>query len=103
MYVFYRLVYHETTREIVLGQTQAVSYLIDLMHDKNDEIRKMCTAALDIIMEYDEEWAARIRAEKFRFHNSHWIEMVLDSGVPAQGLADDEWAGEEVCWQCIAR
>lgn len=41
VYVFYKLVYHEATRGLVLGQTMAVSYLIDLMHDKNAEIRKV--------------------------------------------------------------
>lgn len=26
--------------------------------------------------EYDEEWAKKIQSEKFRWHNSQWLEMV---------------------------
>ncbi|XP_026306599.1 kinesin-associated protein 3-like isoform X2 [Piliocolobus tephrosceles] len=46
------------------------------MHDKNNEIRKVCDNTLDIIAEYDEEWAKKIQSEKFRWHNSQWLEMV---------------------------
>ncbi|KAF4018390.1 hypothetical protein G4228_010394 [Cervus hanglu yarkandensis] len=55
---------------------EAPAYLIDLMHDKNNEIRKVCDNTLDIIAEYDEEWAKKIQSEKFRWHNSQWLEMV---------------------------
>ncbi|CAJ0959956.1 unnamed protein product [Ranitomeya imitator] len=57
-------------------QAEAPAYLIDLMHDKNAEIRKVCDNTLDIIAEYDEEWAKKIQSEKFRWHNSQWLEMV---------------------------
>uniref|UniRef100_A0A672J8R6 Kinesin-associated protein 3b n=1 Tax=Salarias fasciatus TaxID=181472 RepID=A0A672J8R6_SALFA len=55
---------------------EAPAYLIDLMHDKNAEIRKVCDNTLDIIAEYDEEWGRKIQSEKFRFHNNQWLEMV---------------------------
>uniref|UniRef100_A0AAR2K2X3 Kinesin-associated protein 3 n=1 Tax=Pygocentrus nattereri TaxID=42514 RepID=A0AAR2K2X3_PYGNA len=55
---------------------EAPAYLIDLMHDKNAEIRKVCDNTLDIIAEYDEEWGRKIQNEKFRWHNSQWLEMV---------------------------
>ncbi|RXM32797.1 Kinesin-associated protein 3 [Acipenser ruthenus] len=65
---------------------EAPAYLIDLMHDKNAEIRKVCDNTLDIIAEYDEEWAKKIQSEKFRWHNSQWLEMVenrqMDEGEP---------------------
>ena len=32
-----------------MKKTQAPAYLIDLMHDKNPEIRKVCDNTLDII------------------------------------------------------
>jgi len=28
------------------------------------------------VQEYDSDWAKRIQLEKFRWHNSQWIEMV---------------------------
>uniref|UniRef100_A0A3B5LID9 Uncharacterized protein n=1 Tax=Xiphophorus couchianus TaxID=32473 RepID=A0A3B5LID9_9TELE len=55
---------------------EAPAYLIDLMHDKNAEIRKVCDNTLDIVAEYDLEWGYKIQSEKFRFHNNQWLEMV---------------------------
>ena len=49
IYVFYQLTFHQSTRELILQRTQAPAYIIDLMHDKNDEIRKVCDMTLDII------------------------------------------------------
>ncbi|KAL8617694.1 hypothetical protein ACOMHN_039642 [Nucella lapillus] len=76
IYVFYQMIFHEATREIIIKETQAPAYLIDLMHDKNSEIRKVCDNTLDIIAEFDEEWSRRIQLEKFRWHNSQWLDMV---------------------------
>lgn len=86
VYVFYQMIFHKATREVIIKQTQAPAYLIDLMHDKNTEIRKVCDQTLDIIMEYDEEWAKKIQEEKFRWHNSQWLEMI-ENRVP---MEDDD-------------
>uniref|UniRef100_A0A4W4EEV4 Kinesin-associated protein 3a n=1 Tax=Electrophorus electricus TaxID=8005 RepID=A0A4W4EEV4_ELEEL len=59
-----------------VASQKAPAYLVDLMHDKNAEIRKVCDNTLDIIAEYDEEWGRKIQNEKFRWHNSQWLEMV---------------------------
>uniref|UniRef100_H2YG61 Kinesin-associated protein 3 n=1 Tax=Ciona savignyi TaxID=51511 RepID=H2YG61_CIOSA len=75
-YVFYKMIWHEETRRVIISQTQAPAYLIDLMHDRNAEIRRVCDNTLDIIMEHNEDWGKRIKLEKFRWHNSQWIEMV---------------------------
>uniref|UniRef100_A0A3Q1EQ89 Kinesin-associated protein 3b n=1 Tax=Acanthochromis polyacanthus TaxID=80966 RepID=A0A3Q1EQ89_9TELE len=75
VYVFYQMVFHQATRDVIIKDT-APAYLIDLMHDKNAEIRKVCDNTLDIIAEYDEEWGRKIQSEKFRFHNNQWLEMV---------------------------
>lgn len=86
VYVFYQMVFHQATRDVIIKDTQAPAYLIDLMHDKNTEIRKVCDNTLDIIAEYDEEWGRKIQSEKFRWHNSQWLEMVesrqMDEGEP---------------------
>lgn len=92
VFVFYKLVYHEATRGLVLGQTTAVSYLIDLMHDKNVEIRKVCDSALDIIMEFAEDWAQQIRLQKFQFHNAQWLEAVVDGGEGGGEVYGDEYS-----------
>lgn len=46
------------------------------MHDKNAEVRRICGLTLDIISDYDEDWSRKIQIEKFRFHNSQWLEMI---------------------------
>eukprot|EP00118_Oscarella_pearsei_P007156 m.33925 g.33925 ORF g.33925 m.33925 type:complete len:801 (+) comp31926_c0_seq8:57-2459(+) len=78
VYVFYQMAFHKDTRDVIVQQTQVPAYLIDLMHDKNVEIRKVCDSTLDIIAECDMEWALRIQAEKFRWHNSQWLETIAE-------------------------
>ena len=47
-----------------------------MLFDKNAEIRKMSSSALDIVMEYDKEWAKTIREKKFQAFNNNWIEIM---------------------------
>lgn len=60
------MIFHESTRHVIIKQTQAPAYLIDLMHDKNAEIRRVCENTLDIIAEVDKDWTIKIQLEKFR-------------------------------------
>ncbi|KOX78032.1 Kinesin-associated protein 3 [Melipona quadrifasciata] len=76
IYVFYQISKHDSTRDYLIRETEAPGYLIDLMHDKNPAIRKVCDACLDVIAMCDKNWAARIKVEKFRSHNQQWLEMV---------------------------
>ena len=46
---------------VQLDHTQVVSYFVDLLYDKNAEIRKMADQTLDLVMEYDAEWAKQVR------------------------------------------
>ena len=67
----YQMIFHKSTREIIIKKTrkftylaifkskifrlftkffiEAPAYLIDLMHDKNAEVRRICGLTLDII------------------------------------------------------
>ncbi|XP_053980133.1 kinesin-associated protein 3 isoform X2 [Hylaeus volcanicus] len=77
IYVFYQISKHDSTRDYLIRETgNAPGYLIDLMHDKNPAIRKVCDTCLDVIAMCDKNWAARIKVEKFRSHNQQWLEMV---------------------------
>ena len=60
------MIFHESTTDVIIKQTQAPAYLIDLMHDKNAEIRRVCENTLDIIAEVDPDWTIKIQQEKFR-------------------------------------
>lgn len=105
-YTLYRCLQHESTRVILLEQTQVVSYFVDLLYDKNGEIRRMADQTLDLVMEFDQvrfpatfslcsevpqipslselpradfasqEWAQQIRLRKFQIYNSEWVQAV---------------------------
>lgn len=76
VFVFQQILRNESTRDYMIKETQSPAYLIDLMHDTNPEIRKVCDYCLDIIAATNSEWATRIKLEKFRNYNSQWLEMV---------------------------
>lgn len=96
IFVFQQILRNESTRGYMIKDTEAPAYLIDLMHDKNQEIRKVCDFCLDIIAGWDSEWSVRIKLEKFRNHNAQWLEMVEahqeenDSSFYGQMNADDD-------------
>lgn len=64
IYVFYEMVLHQATRDVINKETHAPAYLLDLMYDKNNEIPKVCHNTLDIITEHDDEWAKKIQRGK---------------------------------------
>ena len=49
IYVVYQLLQCEATRIDLVKETRLVTYLIDLLYDRNFEIRRTCDACLDII------------------------------------------------------
>ncbi|CAI2734526.1 unnamed protein product [Schistosoma spindalis] len=83
VYTFFQLTFHEPTRNLLVKATQAVAYLVDLMHDKNADIRKLCDITLDIVCEYEADWRMRIQTERFRWHNSQWLEMIDTATKPS--------------------
>ncbi|CAH8511286.1 unnamed protein product [Dicrocoelium dendriticum] len=88
IHVFYQLILHRSVIEKIVKSTQVPAYLIDLMHDKNQEIRRICDLSLDIISEYDENWGAHVKAERFRWHNNQWLEMIESASQPTVILKD---------------
>lgn len=76
IFAFQQILRNESTRDYMIRETQSPAYLIDLMHDTNPEIRKVCDYCLDVIGATNSEWASRIKLEKFRNYNSQWLEMV---------------------------
>ena len=61
IYVFQQILQHESTREYMINETESPAYLIDLMHDKNEAIRKVCDYCLDIIAVSNIDWDKRIK------------------------------------------
>ena len=64
----------QATRERLLRGTQVVHYLVDLLQDTNIEVRKCADNALDAVMDFEEEWAVKIRRLKFESHNKEWLD-----------------------------
>lgn len=48
------------------------------------------------LQEFDEEWARKIKLEKFRWHNSQWLEMVesqqIDDGEGGLMYGDESYS-----------
>ncbi|KAJ3093007.1 Kinesin-associated protein 3 [Quaeritorhiza haematococci] len=93
IYAIYRLLLHDATRTVLITKTQVVSYLIDLLYDRNVEIRKMCDACLDIIADIDEDWVTKIRQQKFQWHNLEWLSMVARTSENQDGVGGYEESG----------
>ncbi|TPX57785.1 hypothetical protein PhCBS80983_g03597 [Powellomyces hirtus] len=79
IYCAYQFLLIESTRAVLLDETEIVSYLIDLLYDRNVEIRKMCDVCLDLISETDDEYLLKIRHQKFHYHNSEWLHRIAQS------------------------
>ncbi|KAJ3039310.1 Kinesin-associated protein 3 [Rhizophlyctis rosea] len=91
IYCIYQFLLQEPARIHLITKTQVVSYLIDLLYDRNVEIRRMCDVCLDIIAEIDEEWVKSIRLQKFQWHNSEWLALITQaSQLPGNGHAFEE-------------
>ncbi|KAE9549849.1 hypothetical protein FO519_006935 [Halicephalobus sp. NKZ332] len=87
VYSFYCLLTHpEINQELCNGET-FVESLIRLMHDPNQQLRNMCDQALQFISESNDHWKKRISEERFRFHNTQWLEMVAGT---TEDLSDEE-------------
>ncbi|KAH6565822.1 hypothetical protein BASA60_009775 [Batrachochytrium salamandrivorans] len=78
-YCIYQFLLHDSTRTILVGKTDVVGYLIDLLYDRNIEIRKMCDASLSII-----------GTTKFAWHNSEWISMMTEVPEPPNHTLSDQ-------------
>ncbi|XP_023955234.2 kinesin-associated protein 3 [Bicyclus anynana] len=83
VFAFRQLLAHPRAAAHLVSSTEAPAYLIDLMQDKNAEIRKMCDSCLDIISQMQNDWAARIKVERFRCHNGQWLSVVETLGAEA--------------------
>lgn len=96
VFVFQQILRNESTRSYMIKETESPAYLIDLMHDKNADIRKVCDYCLDIIAAVDADWATRIKLEKFRNHNTQWLNMIeasqqdLDDSMFFSQVDDDD-------------
>lgn len=98
VYAFHGMLRHEGTRRALVRDSKVPGYLLDLLHDQNAEVRRVCSNSLDLVAECNEDWARRIQRAKFRRHNAQWLDMVerclgnededVDEGVDEPPFAD---------------
>ncbi|KND02983.1 uncharacterized protein SPPG_02058 [Spizellomyces punctatus DAOM BR117] len=86
IYCAYQFLLLDSTRTMLINKTQLVSYLIDLLYDRNVEIRKMCDVCLDLICETNTEYLSKIRHQKFHYHNSEWLHRIAQSTASASSV-----------------
>jgi len=79
-FTFQKLLMFPETRNVLINQTDAVSYLVDLLFDPNKEVRRTAGKAIDTVMDFDEEWAVRIRDLKFQRYNAQWLKTLGIAG-----------------------
>jgi len=86
LYAFYTLIFYQEVRDALLSQTQLVTYLVDLMYDKNPEVCKLADLTLDVILEFNEDQSLlkRIRQRKFQAYNQEWLEAIEDDGTDVE-------------------
>jgi len=79
------------TREIVLHQTQMVSIVLELLSDKNPNIRVLVNAILDYVQIHDDSWKQEIKAKRFLDHNKVYMKVMeeYDKQFPLSA-PDDE-------------
>eukprot|EP00117_Sycon_ciliatum_P036848 scpid26283/ scgid27679/ Kinesin-associated protein 3; SpKAP115 len=84
VYFFYMTLLHSVTREYCIKETQIPHILLTLMHDNNAEVKKICNAALDIVQEYDGQWASDIQESRFLYYNQSWLNFVQQNAIQEQ-------------------
>ncbi|KAL3219592.1 hypothetical protein MRX96_030345 [Rhipicephalus microplus] len=86
-YVFDALIASSGTavREtLVQGAQEVPAYLLDLLHDRNAEVGRVCSHALSVLAHYYPEWDRRLREARFCWHNAQWLAVVQSGEAPEE-------------------
>ena len=62
----------------MLHQTQMVSIVLELLSDKNPNIRVLVNAILDYVQIHDENWKQEIKAKRFQVHNQMYLQVMAE-------------------------
>lgn len=89
LYTYHRLLYYRVTREIMLEQTQIVNVILELLNDKNPNIRKLVNSTLDLVQLHDEMWKQEIKTKKFEMHNEVYLGLMEEYEAQAEELDEE--------------
>ena len=74
-----------------------VSIVLELLSDKNPNIKGLVNAILDYVQLHDEMWKHEIKIRRFQVHNSVFLEMMDECDkrypVDGEGEYDDMYYG----------
>eukprot|EP00892_Ulva_mutabilis_P011239 jgi/Ulvmu1/8488/UM044_0022.1 len=84
-FTFSKLLSFEATAASLLQNTDILYYLVDLLQDKNKEVRKHADKALDVLLERQPDNESVIRELKFKTFNQEWLDVV-DQNVDTSNL-----------------
>jgi hypothetical protein len=73
---FFKFLFFQPTREIVLHKTQMVQIVLELLTDKNPNIKGLVNAILDYVQLHDQVWKNEIKSRRFQVHNAEYIEAM---------------------------
>jgi len=101
--VFFKFLFFKPTRDIVLNQTQMVSIVLELLSDKNPNIRKLVNAILDFVQIHDDMWKQEIKARRFQVHNQVYLQIMeeydkqypVDEGMYDMMYYDDKFPEDQ--------
>ena len=62
---FFKFLFFTSTRDLVLHQTQMVVIVLELLGDKNSNIKSLVNAILDYVQLHDEMWKNEIKIRRF--------------------------------------
>lgn len=92
---FFKFLFFERTRVVVLHETQMVQIVLELLSDKNPNIKTLVNAILDYVQLHDQIWKNEIKMRRFHIHNSIYMEIMDEyekqypMALEAEGLYDD--------------
>lgn len=87
VYSFHKLLLFSQTRDELLNKTQVLTCLVDLLNDKNAEVKQTADKALDYIMDVSETYAPKIRSMKFETFNQEWVQVIAGKGSRGRSQA----------------
>ena len=65
--------------------------MLELLQDKNPNIRKLVNAILDFVQNHDDMWRQEIKARRFQVHNQVYLQIMeeYDKQFPMDDDMDD--------------
>lgn len=69
---------------LVQGAQEVPAYLLDLLHDRNPEVCRVCSHALTVLAHYYPEWNRRLCEARFCWHNAQWLAVVQSGEAPEE-------------------